>query len=117
MLLLNLNLLWQNAKLLLDISETEAWFVDSFEEWRKAKNLSNFILLGHSFGGYVAAKYALKVNLFPHCTKMLRTVTYLFSSINRSDVYFDHFNIAPSACTTLDSGWICWIFIRIRCKV
>lgn len=40
--------------------ETEAWFIDSFEEWRKAKNLSDFILLGHSFGGYVAAKYALK---------------------------------------------------------
>ncbi|KAI5079775.1 hypothetical protein GOP47_0005254 [Adiantum capillus-veneris] len=40
--------------------ETEAWFIDSFEEWRKAKNLDNFILLGHSFGGYVAAKYALK---------------------------------------------------------
>ncbi|XP_052201596.1 probable 1-acylglycerol-3-phosphate O-acyltransferase [Diospyros lotus] len=40
--------------------ETEAWFIDSFEEWRKAKNLSNFILLGHSFGGYVAARYALK---------------------------------------------------------
>ncbi|KAF9610487.1 hypothetical protein IFM89_022516 [Coptis chinensis] len=40
--------------------ETDAWFIDSFEEWRKAKHLSNFILLGHSFGGYVAAKYALK---------------------------------------------------------
>ncbi|CAM8878300.1 unnamed protein product [Rhodiola kirilowii] len=40
--------------------ETEAWFIDSFEEWRKAKGLSNFILLGHSFGGYVASKYALK---------------------------------------------------------
>ncbi|KAM7258323.1 hypothetical protein ACFE04_014064 [Oxalis oulophora] len=40
--------------------ETEAWFIDSFEEWRKAKNLTNFILLGHSFGGYVAAKYAFK---------------------------------------------------------
>ncbi|KAL7244889.1 hypothetical protein ACSBR2_000267 [Camellia fascicularis] len=40
--------------------ETEAWFIDSFEEWRRAKNLTNFILLGHSFGGYVAARYALK---------------------------------------------------------
>lgn len=42
-------------------AETEAWFIDSFEEWRKAKNLDSFILLGHSFGGYVVAKYALKV--------------------------------------------------------
>ncbi|XP_074577288.1 putative 1-acylglycerol-3-phosphate O-acyltransferase [Curcuma longa] len=40
--------------------ETEAWFIDSFEAWRIAKNLDKFILLGHSFGGYVAAKYALK---------------------------------------------------------
>ncbi|KAK9713907.1 hypothetical protein RND81_06G058300 [Saponaria officinalis] len=40
--------------------ETEAWFIDSLEEWRKAKNLNSFILLGHSFGGYVASKYALK---------------------------------------------------------
>lgn len=46
-------------------AETEAWFIDSFEAWRRSKNLSNFVLLGHSFGGYVAAKYALKVIAFP----------------------------------------------------
>lgn len=45
----------------LSYAETEAWFIDSLEAWRKAKNLNSFILLGHSFGGYVAAKYALKV--------------------------------------------------------
>lgn len=51
-------------------AETEAWFIESFEEWRKSKNLSNFILLGHSFGGYVAAKYALKVNFQPWCNSV-----------------------------------------------
>ncbi|MBA0837387.1 hypothetical protein Goarm_009548, partial [Gossypium armourianum] len=40
--------------------KTEAWFVDSFEERRRVKNLSNLIILGHSFGGYIASKYALK---------------------------------------------------------
>lgn len=53
-----------NSLLVCYDAETEAWFIDSLEEWRKAKNLSNFILLGHSFGGYVAAKYALKVIAF-----------------------------------------------------
>jgi len=42
-------------------SEAESWFIDSLEEWRKVKNLDDFILLGHSFGGYVATRYALKV--------------------------------------------------------
>lgn len=42
-------------------TEAESWFIESLEEWRKAKKLDNFILLGHSLGGYVAARYALKV--------------------------------------------------------
>lgn len=54
------------SELAIGNAETEAWFIDSFEEWRKAKNLSNFILLGHSFGGYVASKYALKVFVIPY---------------------------------------------------
>jgi pimeloyl-ACP methyl ester carboxylesterase len=41
-------------------AEAESWFIESLEEWRKAKKLDNFILLGHSLGGYVAARYALK---------------------------------------------------------
>ncbi|CAM6114201.1 unnamed protein product [Calypogeia fissa] len=40
--------------------ETESWFVDSLEEWRKAKGLDKFILMGHSLGGYVCSRYALK---------------------------------------------------------
>lgn len=53
---------FQYCIILFDNAETEAWFIDSLEEWRKAKNLDRFVLLGHSFGGYIAAKYALKVS-------------------------------------------------------
>jgi len=48
--------------------EAESWFIDSLEEWRKAKNLDDFILLGHSLGGYVATRYALK---YPEHVKQL----------------------------------------------
>ncbi|XP_035685652.1 1-acylglycerol-3-phosphate O-acyltransferase ABHD5-like [Branchiostoma floridae] len=41
-----------------DVVEEE--FVDSIEEWRKAVELKEFILLGHSFGGFLAASYAIK---------------------------------------------------------
>ncbi|XP_038991420.1 1-acylglycerol-3-phosphate O-acyltransferase-like, partial [Hibiscus syriacus] len=61
--------------------ETEAWFIDSFEEWIKATNLSNFILLGHSFGGYVAAKYALKVIAF-NCLNATSSLIPRFSYSN-----------------------------------
>lgn len=77
--------LFLNFIIIAHLAETEAWFIDSFEEWRKAKNLSNFILLGHSFGGYVAAKYALKVSSpLLHCLKMINTIdsiTFFYESI------------------------------------
>jgi cardiolipin-specific phospholipase len=42
------------------ITEAEDWFVDSLEEWRIAKKIDRFTLLGHSMGGYMAVAYALK---------------------------------------------------------
>jgi pimeloyl-ACP methyl ester carboxylesterase len=42
------------------IQDTEAFFVDSLEAWRKAQNLDKITLLGHSLGGYLSTSYALK---------------------------------------------------------
>ena len=42
------------------IREAESWFIDALEDWRKARKLEKFTLLGHSMGGYLAVSYALK---------------------------------------------------------
>lgn len=42
------------------IREAEDWFIDALEEWRIARGLDRFTLLGHSLGGYLATAYALK---------------------------------------------------------
>lgn len=53
----------------LAVKETEDWFVESLEAWRKAKKIERFTLLGHSMGGYLAAVYAFR---YPqHVTKLI----------------------------------------------
>lgn len=42
-----------------DAMTAEEQMVRSIEEWRKEMNLDNFILLGHSMGGFLAASYSL----------------------------------------------------------
>ncbi|KAH6685653.1 abhydrolase domain-containing protein [Plectosphaerella plurivora] len=42
------------------IAEAEAWFIDALEDWRKARNIDKFTLMGHSLGGYLSIAYALK---------------------------------------------------------
>lgn len=40
--------------------QAEDYFTNSIEDWADSVGLKNFVLLGHSFGGYVSACYALK---------------------------------------------------------
>lgn len=50
------------------VDETEQFFVQSLEEFRYALHLERFVLVGHSFGGYVAGCYALT---HPECVSHL----------------------------------------------
>lgn len=45
-----------------DVYKVEDWFIDALEEWRQARNINKFVLMGHSFGGYLSCAYALKYN-------------------------------------------------------
>lgn len=40
--------------------DVEGQFVESIERWRQEKGIDKFVLLGHSFGGYLSASYALR---------------------------------------------------------
>ena len=43
-----------------DAEENEKLFVTYLERWRSEVGLDKFILLGHSFGGFISAAYAIK---------------------------------------------------------
>ncbi|XP_045452784.1 1-acylglycerol-3-phosphate O-acyltransferase ABHD5 isoform X1 [Melitaea cinxia] len=43
-----------------EAEKVEAQWVESVEQWRREVKVDEFILLGHSLGGYIATAYALK---------------------------------------------------------
>lgn len=43
-----------------DPLEAEREFITTIEAWRQKMSLEKFVLLGHSFGGFLAASYAIK---------------------------------------------------------
>ena len=51
-----------------DSTVSEQQFIESIEDWRKELNIKEMIILGHSFGGYLASSYAMK---YPQYTKAL----------------------------------------------
>lgn len=42
------------------INQTEDFFVNSLEEWRKRTGIDKMTLMGHSLGGYLSTAYSLK---------------------------------------------------------
>jgi len=43
-----------------DRISAERFFIDNLEEWRQRMGLDKIVLLGHSMGGYLSCRYALK---------------------------------------------------------
>jgi len=49
--------------------QCENFFVNSIEIWRQKMGLTNFVLCGHSFGGYISALYGMQ--FYKHIKKLL----------------------------------------------
>lgn len=45
---------WKNS---MTDEEVGHYYTDAIEEWRKKSGLSEFVLAGHSFGGYIGTLY------------------------------------------------------------
>lgn len=44
------------------VINTENWFIDKFEAWRKVREIDHFDLIAHSMGAYLSSCYLMKYN-------------------------------------------------------
>ena len=44
--------------------ETEGYYVEAIEEWRKRMGIKSFVLVGHSFGGFISCLYFKKYSQY-----------------------------------------------------
>lgn len=57
-----------------DPKEVDVYLVDWLEKWREEMGIRNFVLAGHSFGGYVSGLYTMK---YPENVKKLMLLSPL----------------------------------------
>lgn len=45
------------------VIDTERWFIDKFELWRKTRQIDQFDIIAHSMGAYLSSCYIMKYNV------------------------------------------------------
>lgn len=78
------------------IVNVENWFIDKFEEWRTARQIQQFDLVGHSMGAYLSSCYLLKYNAGGDIVKRFVLISPMgtesseVSLINNKKLQFNH---------------------------
>lgn len=68
-----------------EINKTEEaidFFVESIEHWRKALNLTDLVLIGHSFGAYMSFHYTKKYS--GHVNRLILLSPVGFTDFDKS---------------------------------
>lgn len=61
------------------VKQCEDYYLDSIESWRQHNGIKSFNLVGHSFGGYIAYRYAIK---YPKAVEQLGLISPLGAESN-----------------------------------
>ncbi|CAL9730133.1 protein Ecm18p [Monosporozyma unispora] len=72
------------------IEEHEDYYLEAIEQWRLDNAIDKFHLVGHSFGGYLSYKYALK---YPHAVNKLCLISPLGMERNLLSMSSNHWKL------------------------